>query len=181
MKLYASALAACATAMALPVQAGSFTSTIQDTAVISVQGAGIQMTRVGSEYSASGVGVAIPQAAYSTTAANTYTPTSDTGTFQFSESIRAADTKDQAVTIGATGEILATNLYGQATIQYAGTAGTGTGITMPLVSTTTGPTTISSTTVGTTTGVGGPVITIGNDASGITATAQRAVSLTVFD
>jgi hypothetical protein len=106
MKLYASALAACATAMALPVQAGSFTSTIQDTVRMEVQGAGVSMTRLGSEYSASGVGVkgAIPSTGttplFSSTASgsgsSTYAPSaysaaSSDGTFQFKESFRAAD------------------------------------------------------------------------------------------
>lgn len=177
MKAFASIFATCITAAALPVSAGPFTSTITDTAVISVQGAGIQMTRVGSEYKASGVGItstATGGAITSGAATTTFTPTDPTGTFQFSESYRAADTKDQAVTISATGEIGTTNLYGEATIQYAGTAGTGTSITMPLVQSTTGPTTVTST-------VGGPVITVADGASGVTATAQRSISLTVFD
>ena len=190
MKAIHSIFAACIAATALPVSAGPFTSTITDTAVISVQGAGVEMTRLGSSYTTSGVGVtsttgvAAGTTPYGTitgsTTPTTITPTSDTGTFQFSESYRAADTANQAVTISATGEIAATNLYGEATIQYAGTAGsnaaagTTTSITMPLVSTTTGPTTVTST-------VGGPVITVASDASGITATAQRSISLTVFD
>lgn len=189
MKAIHSVFAACITATALPVSAGPFTSTITDTAVISVQGAGVEMTRLGSSYTTSGVGVTSTTGVANTVpfgtitgdgTPTTVTPTSDSGTFQFSESYRAADTNNQAVTISATGEIAATNLFGQATIQYAGTAGsnaaagTTTSITMPLVSTTTGPTTVTST-------VGGPVITVASDASGITATAQRAISLTVFD
>jgi len=190
MKAIHSVFAACITVTALPVSAGPFTSTITDTAVISVQGAGVEMTRLGSSYTTSGVGVTSTTGVVDNTVPfgtitgdstpTTVTPTSDSGTFQFSESYRAADTVDQVVSINATGEIGATNLYGQATIQYAGTAGsnaaagTTTSITMPLVSTTTGPTTVTST-------VGGPVITVASDARGITATAQRAISLTVFD
>ena len=187
MKAIHTVFAACiaaAAAAALPASAGPFTSTITDTATISVQGTGIQMTRLGSEYTTSGVGVKsttdigvapTPNGTITGSAtATTITPTSDSGTFQFSESFRAADTVNQSQTISATGEIGTTNLYGQATMQYAGTAGTGTGITMPLVSTTTGPTTVTST-------VGGPVITVAADASGITAQAQRSISLTVFD
>lgn len=195
MKAIHSVFAACIAATALPASAGPFTSTITDTATISVQGTGIQMTRLGSEYTTSGVGVKSTTGIGAVTTPNgtitvsatptTITPTSDSGTFQFSESFRAADTVDQSQTISATGEIGTTNLYGQATMQYAGTAGGNglasggnvadrTGITMPLVSTTTGPTTVTST-------VGGPVITVASDASGITAQAQRSISLTVFD
>jgi hypothetical protein len=184
MKFVVSTFAACiaaAAAAALPASAGPFTSTITDTAVISVQGTGIQMTRVGSEYRASGVGIDSSAAFLTTGTPNAYTPTSETGTFQFTESYRKADTEDQVFTVDVnTGEVTAFNMYGQATIQYAGTAGsnagdtTTTSITMPLEKTTTGPTTVEST-------MGGPLIKVANDASGITAQAQRSISLTVFD
>jgi hypothetical protein len=185
MKFVVSSFAACiaaAAAAALPASAGPFTSTITDTAVISVQGTGIQMTRVGSEYRASGVGIEIPNNGFNTNGThNTYKPTSDTGTFQFTESFREADADTTELTVAVnTGLVTTFDMYGQATIQYAGTAGsnadtaTTTSISMPLVSTTTGPTTVEST-------ASGPVIKVANDASGITAQAQRSISLTVFD
>ena len=178
MKALVSSFAACiaaAAAAALPASAGPFTSTITDSAVISVQGTGIQMTRVGSEYRASGVGIDNSAAFLTTGTPNSYTPISDSGTFQFTESYRAADAKTTDFDVAVnTGEVTNFNMYGQATIQYAGTVGTGTSMSMPISASTTGPTQVTAT-------GGAPTITIGATASGITAQAQRSISLTVFD
>jgi hypothetical protein len=182
MKFVVSSFAACiaaAAAAALPASAGPFTSTITDTAVISVQGTGIQMTRVGSEYRASGVGVVVTTPFETDGTHNPYTPTSNTGTFQFTESFREADatTTNLGVAVN-TGEVTDFTMYGQATIQYAGTVGSTLGDTemkMTLLESTTGPTSVKAS------GTVGPTIVIASDASGITAQAQRSISLTVFD
>lgn len=179
MKVIFSALAGCIAVAAVPVSAGPFTSTILDSATISVQGNGIQMTRMGSEYSASGVGVTGPAAALFTgtadSTASSYTAASSDGTFQFSEQYRAADVVSTAGLGFGTGDVLAgTNIYGQATIQYAGTVGVDTNATMLLKTSTTGPNTVTATEVG-------PSITVDPLARGITAQVTRQISLTVFD
>ena len=185
MKAFHSVFAACIAATALPVSAGPFTSTILDSATISVQGNGIQMTRLGSEYSASGVGVTGPTPSgggaaplFTGTAdgnASSYTAASSDGTFQFSEQYRAADVVSTAGLGFGSGDVLAgTNIYGQATIQYAGTVGVDTNATMLLKTSTTGPNTVTATEVG-------PSITVDPLARGITAQVTRQISLTVFD
>ena len=184
MKVIFSALAGCIAVAAVPVSAGPFTSTILDTATISVQGNGIQMTRLGSEYSASGVGVTGPTPnsgaapLFTGTAdgnASSYTAASNDGTFQFTEKYRAADVVSTAgLGFDSSDELVGTNIYGQATIQYAGTVGVDTSATMLLKTSTTGPNTVTATEVG-------PSITVDPLARGITAQVTRQISLTVFD
>ncbi len=178
---------------------GGFTSTIKDTGVISVQGAGLQMTRMGSEFSASGYGAGTVTAtpttnnAGVTTTEYTVTNTTNGAPFSLEGSSRAADAQGQAFTVGLagvssvvnnvttvsptenTGAASSVNLYGNVTIQYAGTAGTGTGVTSSLNgTTTTGPTVIAGSGAG-------PVITVGKDAQGVTVLGSREIQLTIFD
>ena len=189
MKLYASALAACATAMALPAYAGGgFTSTIRDSAVISVQGAGLQMTRMGSEFSASGYGTGTVSVTPGTGTGLTgngielgtteYKTTSTNGTpFSLDGSSRAADAVGQTFSVATnTGTATAVNLYGDVMIQYAGTTGAGITTTMPLLgTTTTGPTSITAAATQT-----GPVISVGSGAQGVTTIGTREIELSIF-
>ena len=138
-----------------PAFAGEITNKITDSIQLNVQGAAIQSTRLGSEYSASGVNVK----------ANTFGGVGTTGSyevntagqaFNFSETKRTADTDVTTQSVSG-GTISSPNLYGDATTQLGGDKGSLAG-------------TLSGTGVATVT-AGGP---------GSTATAQRSVELSVF-
>ena len=189
MKAIFCALAGVIAASALPVSAGgAFTSTIRDSAVISVQGAGLQMTRLGSEFSASGYGtgtVSVTPGTGSGVGGNNidvgtteYKTTSTNGTpFSLDGSSRTADAVNQSFSVGTnTGTAGSVTLYGDVMIQYAGTAGSGTTATMPLLgTTTTGPTSITAAASQT-----GPVLSIGSGAQGVTAIGTREIELSIF-
>jgi hypothetical protein len=190
VKVIFSALAGIIAASALPVSAGgAFTSTIRDSNVISVQGAGLQMTRMGSEFSASGYGTGTVSVTPGTCSSNcgandiplgttAYTTTSTDGTpFSLDGSSRAADAVGQSFSVGTnTGTATSLNLYGEVLIQYAGTVGADTSMTMPMLgTTTTGPTSIT-----TAAGQTGPSIVLDAAAQGVTAISAREIELSIF-
>jgi hypothetical protein len=162
MKLIISTLTGCIATFALPVSAGGITNTIMDTTSITVQGAALQMTRVGS----------------GTVNGMTYVGDSATQGQVFNVGTSGSPTEN-------TGFVGPVELYGDVTIQYAGTAGTvgiaGTAMAPDLKQMTydTDGTSLSQITA--VAGSSAPTITIGSDAQGITAVAQRSMSLTVFD
>ena len=138
-----------------PAFAGEITSRITDSVQLGVQGAAVQSTRLGAQYSVSGSNID----------ANTFGGISGAGSydvhtagqaFNFSESYRPADTAvtNQAVSAGA---ISSPNLYGDSITQLAGDKGSLAGTLSP-------------------TGV--PTVTAGGP--GTTATAQRSIELSVF-
>lgn len=161
-------LVACATTlMSMPAMAGGYASAITDTINLQVQGSAIQMERIGSSYSVSGSGLdsitrTAGTAGTATTAyvpaANSFTTTADQA-FTFSEAITVGDSVGTAIAAPTAGVIASPANYGIYTTQFAGdNGGTLAG-------------TLSATSI--------PTITAGGP--GTTATAQRSVSLTVFD
>ena len=150
----------------MPALAGGYANAVTDTVNLQVQGAAVQMERIGSTYSASGSGVTFTPAAGTAgsatapylPAAGTFTQTTAGNAFNFSESITVGDTVGTAVSAPAAGVIGSPANYGIYTTQFAGDKGSLAGSLS-------------------TSGV--PTITAGGP--GTTATAQRSVSLTVFD
>jgi len=138
-----------------PVFAGEITSKITDSVQLGVQGAAIQSTRLGAQYSASGSNITAGTLGGVGTA-GAYSVTNAGQAFQFSEASRTADVDvtTQSVT---TGVIASPNLYGDAVTQAAGDKGT---------------------LAGTLSGTGVPSVTAGG--AGTTATGQRVVELSVF-
>jgi hypothetical protein len=169
----------CVPLLPLPAQADGFTSTIQDSIGISVQGAAVQTTRMGSSYSVSGVNV---EAATATTAiglsaatagatsldAITPNPTAfnivnEGQEFSLSEKLFVGDSVINPST--ANSGVINPVTYSTITTQAAGFAGTGATVGSS-------PTAKIDTKLQTLEIVGGGV--------GTTVTAGRTVSLTAF-
>ncbi len=148
---------------AIPASAAEITSKITDSVQLSVQGAAVQSTRIGSSYGISGSNISFSGSNTSFGLGSTggysdATPslTTQGQAFSFSETFNAADSVVTSQT-AASGTIAAPNLYGQSTTQLGGDKGTLAG-------------TISATGVATVTAGG----------SGSTATGQRTIELSVF-
>ena len=172
MKLYASALAFCATAMGVPAFAGPYTQAIQNSVNLNVQGTAIQTERIGTSLSVSGSNVS-PSAGFGLGAGTVASATApaiatndSTGTFTIANA-GMPFSLNQAVNIGdtvtttqsvATGLIATPTLYGKNTTQLGGDKGTLAGTLNPLT--------------------GALTITAGG--AGTTATATQTISLTVF-
>ncbi len=148
-------------------QAVSVNSVITDSVQLTVEGAAVQSTRVGSSYSVSGNNVTATTlggltggtaTAAPTLGSSTYAQTTAGQAFQFSESALIGDTPvTSQTTLAAGGTISAPNLYSNSTTSTGGTAGNLAGtLTVGGVATVT---------------AGGP---------GTTAIGQRTVELSVF-
>ena len=176
-KLFGASVILCVPMLATPVLAQAFNQTIQDSVGISVQGAAVQTTRMGTTYSVAGDNVTVtgslglgannPTAATSTTAAIPTPPTfgvTNAGqAFSLSETLAIGDTVINP-SVPSNGTIDPVS-YGNITTQAAGFAGTGTAIGDS-------PTAKIDTKLQTLLIVGGGV--------GTTVTAGRTVSLTAF-
>jgi len=138
-----------------PVFAGEITHKIVDSVQLGVQGAAVQSTRVGGQYSVSGTNINVTTLGGVGTAGS-YAINTNGSAFSFSESTITADTVVTSQS-AASGTIAAPNLYSDSTTQLGGSAGSLAG-------------TLSST--------GVPTITAGGPGS--TGTAQRTVELSVF-
>ena len=148
--------------------ANGITNSITDSVSLTVQGAAVQSTRVGSSYSVNGSNIAVTSngnfgglTGGSATAAATlvdggYEVNTAGQAFSFSETGMVGDTPVTGQT-QATGNIATPNLYGNSTTQLGGSAGTLAG-------------TLSAT--------GIPTVTAGGP--GTTAVGQRSVELSVF-
>ena len=158
------AIALLLSAIAVPATANEIRSVITDSVSLTVQGAAVQSTRLGSNYSVNGSNVTVTTlggltagsaSAPSTISAGDYDVTG-TGAFTFSESALTGDTPvvSQAASAGA---IASPNLYGSATTQLAGDKGTLAGSLSP-----------SSI----------PTVTAGGP--GTIAVGQRSVEMSVF-
>ena len=155
-------------ALAAPVTANEITSIITDSVSLSVQGAAVQSTRLGSSYSASGSNIAVTSSGSfggltggSATAAPTlvdgnYELNTSGQAFSFSESGMIGDTAVTSQTQSA-GNIASPNLYSNSTTQFGGDKGSLAG-------------TLSAT--------GIPGVTAGG--AGTTAVGQRTVEMSVF-
>jgi len=140
---------------AMPASAGEITSKIIDSVQLNVQGAAVQSTRVGGQYSVSGSNINVTTLGGVGTSGS-YDINTNGSAFSFSESSVTADTVVTTQT-AASGTIATPNLYSDSTTQLGGNAGTLAG-------------TLSAT--------GVPTVTAGG--SGTTATAQRSIELSVF-
>jgi len=140
---------------ATPAFAGEITHKIVDSVQLGVQGAAVQSTRVGGQYSVSGTNINVTTLGGVGTAGS-YAINTNGSAFSFSESTITADTVVTSQS-AASGTIAAPNLYSDSTTQLGGSAGSLAG-------------TLSST--------GVPTITAGGPGS--TGTAQRTVELSVF-
>lgn len=138
-----------------PVFAGEITSKIIDSVSLTVQGAAVQSERLGASYSASGTNISSSSFG-GVAGAGTYTINTAGQAFTFSESLREADTAVTTQT-AASGTIATPNLYGDATTQLGGSAGS---------------------LAGTLSGTGVPTVTAGGP--GTTAVGQRSIELSVF-
>ena len=138
-----------------PVSAAEITSKIVDSVQLSVQGAAVQSTRMGGQYSVSGSNINVTTLGGVGTAGS-YDINTNGAAFTFSE---ASVTADTVVTTqsAASGTIATPNLYSNSTTQLGGSAGSLAG-------------TLSAT--------GVPTVTAGGP--GTTATAQRTIELSVF-
>ena len=151
--------------LASPAAAVEIRSTLVDSVQLTVDAPGLQSTRVGTQYSASGTNITATSlgsidaslSAPSVTA-GTYSVTNDGQAFQFTESGMIGDVAvTSQSTIGTGGSVETPNLYGD-TLQYqGGTAGN---------------------LAGSLSGTGVPTVTAGG--SGTTAIGQRTVELSVF-
>ena len=162
MKKFATAL--LLSALAVPATANEITSSITDSVSLSVQGAAVQSTRLGSSYSVNGSNVTVTTlggltagsaTAPSTISAGSYA-VNGTGAFTFSESALTGDAPVTSQT-AASGGIASPNLYGNSTTQLAGDKGTLAGTLYP-----------SSV----------PTVTAGG--AGTSAIGQRTVQMSVF-
>jgi hypothetical protein len=133
-----------------PVSAAEITSKITDSIQLSVQGAAVQSTRIGSSYSLSGSNITVTSMG-SATGNGTYSVTNSGQAFTFSETKLDADAVVTSQT-SASGTIASPNLYGDSVTQLAGDKGT---------------------LAGTLSGTGVPTVTAGGPGS--TATAQRTI------
>ena len=138
-----------------PAFAGEITHKIVDSVQLGVQGAAVQSTRVGGQYSVSGTNINVTTLG-GVGSAGSYAINTNGSAFSFSESSITADSVVTSQS-AASGTIAAPNLYGDSTTQLGGSAGSLAG-------------TLSST--------GVPIITAGGPGS--TGTAQRTVELSVF-
>ena len=138
-----------------PAFAGEITHKIVDSVQLGVQGAAVQSTRVGGQYSVSGTNINVTTLG-GVGSAGSYAINTNGSAFSFSESTITADTVVTSQS-AASGTIAAPNLYSDSTTQLGGSAGSLAG-------------TLSST--------GVPTITAGGPGS--TGTAQRTVELSVF-
>ncbi len=143
-----------------PAFAGEITHKIVDSVQLSVQGAAVQSTRVGAQYTVSGTNIKVGTANGNTFGGVATTGTYDINTagqaFSFSESAISADAVVTTQS-AASGTIATPNLYSDSTTQLGGSAGSLAG-------------TLSAT--------GVPTITAGGPGS--TGTAQRTIELSVF-
>ncbi len=148
--------------------AAEINNTITDSVQLSVNGAGISNTRVGSSYSVSGNNVSVTTlggltggsaTAPATMSAGDYDINTDGASFNFSETLSVGDT---VVTTQGADDTLGTfdtvNIYGSSFTETGGTKGSLAG--------TLSPTGISTVTAG---------------GQGTTALGQRTVTLSVFD
>ena len=155
--------------LALPVlllasaaHAGQITSRITDSVQLTVEGAAVQATRIGSSYGVSGSNVTMG-GSFGLDASSAYSDaspvvTNDGQAFSFSESFTAADTAASTQTqLSNNGRFDTPVLYGDSVTQVGGSAGTLAGSLS-------------------TTGV--PTVTAGGP--GTTATGQRTIELSVF-
>ena len=148
--------------------AAEINNTITDSIQLSVNGAGISNTRVGSSYSVSGNNIEVTTlggltggsaTAPATMSAGDYAINTDGASFNFSETLSVGDTVDTSMDVDATlGTFDTVETYSSNQITSGGTKGTLAG--------TLSPTGISSVTAG---------------GQGTTALGQRTVSLSVFD
>jgi hypothetical protein len=138
-----------------PAFAGEITHKIVDSVQLGVQGAAVQSTRVGGQYSVSGSNINVTTLGGVGTAGS-YGINTNGASFSFSESSVTADTIVTTQS-AASGTIASPNLYSNSTTQLGGDKGSLAG-------------TLSAT--------GVPTITAGGPGS--TATAQRTVELSVF-
>ncbi len=138
-----------------PAFAGEITHKIVDSVQLGVQGAAVQSTRLGGEYSVSGSNINVTTLGGVGTAGS-YGINTNGATFTFSETSFTADTVVTTQT-AASGTIATPNLYSDSTTQLGGSAGSLAG-------------TLSAT--------GVPTVTAGGP--GTTATAQRTIELSVF-
>ena len=169
--LYAFVLSAgCIAASAVPARAG-YENTIKNAVSLSVQGAAIQMERIGSSYSVTGsnltvtgdIGLAKTSGTATAPAvlgAATFAAPA-TGAFSFTENLTIGDTVGTAITAPTAGVIGSPGNYGIYTTQMAGSSTSG-----------------STTLGGTISNVGAMAITAGG--VGTNATAQNSITLTVF-
>ena len=140
---------------ATPAFAGEITHKIVDSVQLGVQGAAVQSTRVGGQYSVSGTNINVTTLG-GVGSAGSYAINTNGSAFSFSESTITADTVVTSQS-AASGTIAAPNLYSDSTTQLGGDKGSLAGTLSP-------------------TGV--PTITAGGPGS--TGTAQRTVELSVF-
>jgi hypothetical protein len=148
-------------------QAVSVNSVITDSVQLTVEGAAIQSSRVGSSYSVSGNNVTATSlggltggtaTAAPTIGSSTYAQTTAGQAFQFTESGLIGDTAVTAqAALSSGGRVDEPNLYSNSTTSNGGTAGTLAG----------------------TLTVGG-VATVTAGGAGTTAIGQRTVELSVF-
>ena len=158
------AIALFLSALAVPAAANEIRSSITDSVSLTVQGAAVQSTRIGSSYSVNGSNVTVgtlgglssgSATAPATISAGSYS-VNGTGAFTFAESALTGDTPVTSRT-AASGGIASPNLYGNSTTQLAGEAGSLAGTLYP-----------SSV----------PTVTAGGP--GTSAIGQRTVEMSVF-
>ena len=172
--LSASALL-CAPIFALPALAGPYTSTIQNSINLNVQGSAIQTERIGTSLSVSGTNVdtkvagagfglglgtvasATAPAIATNDSTGTFTIVNDGMPFSVTQSVNIGDTVN-TTQANVSGVIATPTLYGKSTTQLAGSAGTLAGTLNPLT--------------------GAHTITAGG--AGTTAIATQTISLTAF-
>ncbi len=136
MKLYATALAACATAMGAPAFAGPYSQSIQNSVNLNVQGSAIQTERIGTSLSvsgnnvAAGAGFGLGAGTSASTTAPAIATNASTGTFtidnagmpfSLTQSVIVGDVVATTQTNTA-GAIDAPTLYGKSTTQLGGNA-----------------------------------------------------------
>ena len=138
-----------------PAFAAEITHKIVDSVQLGVQGAAVQSTRVGGQYSVSGSNINVTTLG-GVGGAGSYDINTNGQAFNFSETSITADiiVTNQSATSGT---IASPNLYSDSTTQLGGD---------------------KSSLAGTLSGTGVPTVTAGG--SGSTATAQRSIELSVF-
>ena len=148
--------------LAAPATANEITASITDSVSLTVQGAAVQSTRIGSSYSVSGSNVSVTtlggvdMSSTPSISAGDYGIGTDEAAFTFSESATVGDTSVTSQTV-ASGTIASPNLYGSSTTQLGGDAGNLAGD-------------LSATSI--------PSVTAGG--AGTTAVGQRTIEMSVF-
>ena len=154
--------------LAAPASANQISNSITDSVSLTVQGAAVQTTRIGSSYSVSGSNIKVDDngafggitggtaTAAATATDGSYAVNTTGQAFSFSESLTIGDTPVTSQT-QADGNIASPTIYGDATTQLGGNAGD---------------------LAGTLSGTGIPTVTAGG--AGTTAVGQRTVELSVF-